>query len=147
MPDDSYPVLLERALAQAIHDSSVGFYKTSGAYTTAEATLARPAIHTNGPDLPTSIDNCIVITQLEPMIEGRGNIVWRFQIFSRVKGTKVQAKNLAWALFKLLDHKQGIPAGFHISWVWMFSQLAFTADSNGRHSTAQTFYLRGRRPL
>ena len=146
MPD-SYPVLLDRALAQSIHDADIGLYKaTPGAVYTNAETATLPGI-VMGPGLPTGFDNCIVITQLDPISDGRANIIWRHQIITRVKGTKAQATNLAWAVREHIDHKQNVPPGFHISWSWLFSQLTFTADSNGRHSTAQTVYSRGRRPL
>ena len=146
MPD-SYPVLFEKALAQAIDDANLGLYKSTGSYTAVETTVATPGIMTTGPDLPTTFDNCIVLTQLEPITDGRANIVWRIQLFVRLKGTKTQIKDLVWNLRVLLDHKQNIPSGFDVSWVWVFSQLFFTADSSQRQSAALTVYFRGRRPL
>jgi hypothetical protein len=143
---DSYPVLFGRALAQALDDAGVGLYKSSATYTAAE-TASLPGIILGGPDFPTSFDNCIVLNELDPIIDGRADITWRYQILSRVKGTKVQAKNLAWSIFTTLDHKQNVPAGFRVSWVWQVSQLTFTPDTQGRPSTAQSFYFRGRRPL
>jgi hypothetical protein len=143
---DSYLVLFERGLAQHLDDLALGLYKPSAVYTTAEATVERPAI-VSGPDLPTTLDNVIALTTLDPIREGRANFTHRIQILSRLKGTKVQSRNLAWNLAAALDHKQGIPAGFNVSWVSLFSQLTFTKDSNGRYSTAQTFYLKGRRPV
>lgn len=143
---DAYPVLFRRGVAQHLDDLELGLYKTSGNYTVAESTLARPAI-SFGPDMPTTYDNAIVLTMLEPLREGRANLVWRIQITTRLKGTKAQAENFAWALFEALDQKQNIPAGFNVSWVSMFSQLLATADTSGRLTTYQTFYFRGRRPL
>ena len=145
MPD-SYLVLFERGLAQHLDDIVLGLYKPNAVYTAAEATLERPAI-VSGPDLPTTLDNVIALTTLDPIREGRANFTHRIQILSRLKGTKVQSRNLAWNLATALDHKQGIPAGFNVSWVSLFSQLTFTKDSNGRYSTAQTFHFKGRRPL
>ena len=143
MPD-SYPVLFARALAQHLDDENVGLYKTTGAYTPQE-TATTPGILL-GDDFPTGFDNCIVINELQPVPDGRANIVWRFQLLSRVKGTRAAARNLAWSIFEALDHRENVPAGFDVSWVWLFNQLPFTADSQGRRSTAQTFYFRGRRP-
>lgn len=144
---DAYPVLFDRALAQALDDLEVGLYKPTGTYTTADATLALPAILVTGPDLPTTLDNCIVLNQLDPIVEGRADLVHRVQVISRLKGTQVQARNLAWELFTALDHKEQIPPGFNISWVWLFSELRATKDSSARYTTYQTFYFRGRRPL
>jgi len=144
---DTYPVLFERGVAQKLHDLELGLYKPSGNYTPAEATLLRPAVSLTGPDLPTTYDNCIVLNTLDPLREGRADLVSRIQIISRTKGTKTDAKNLAWNLATALDQKSNIPEGMHVSWVWLFSELRATADTNGRHTVYQTFYFRGRRPL
>lgn len=144
---ESYPVLFEKALAQWLDDQNLGLYKPTGSYTAAEATLTAPGITTNGPDLPTTFDNCLVLTSLDPIVDGRANFVWRIQIVGRLKGTKTQAKDLLWNLRVALEHKQNIPPGFFISWVSVFSSLMFTADSSGRHSFSLTVYFRGRRPI
>ena len=146
MPD-TYLVEFDRALAQTLDDLALGLYKPTGIYTAAESTIALPAILTGGPDLPTTLDNCIVLNQQDPIFEGRANMVHRVQIISRLKGTQVQARNLSWGLFTALDHKERIPADFNISWVWLFSELRATKDSNARYTTYQNFYFRGRRPL
>ncbi len=143
---DSYPVLFERALAQALETAGLGQYDLTEVYTAASATVANPAI-LMGPNLPTTLDNCIVITALEPIPDGRANILWRYQMLGRLKGTKAQIKNLAWNMRVALDHKQNIPSGFDVSWSWVFSELLFSPDSSGRQSFTQTVYFRGRRPL
>jgi len=143
---DSYLVLFDRALAQAIDDAALGLYKTTGAYTAAESTVALPVILI-GSELPTTLDNCIVLNQQEPISEGRADLVHRVQIISRLKGTAIQSRNLAWALFEALDHKERIPAGFDVSWVWRFSELHLSKDSNDRYIVYQNFFFRGRRPL
>lgn len=143
---DSYPVLFDRALAQSLDDLNLGLYKSSGVYTVAESTLQLPPILISN-DMPTTLDNCIVLNQQEPIIEGRADLVQRVQIISRLKGTLTQSRNLSWAIFTALDHKEQIPAGFNISWVWRFSELRTTKDTNGRYTVYQNFYFRGRRPL
>ncbi|GAA3730096.1 hypothetical protein GCM10022239_03380 [Leifsonia bigeumensis] len=144
---DSYLVLFDRALAQALDDLELGLYKPTGTYTAAESTLAKPAILVSGPDLPTTLDNCIVLNQLDPIIEGRADLVHRVQIISRLAGTKTQARNLAWSLRVALDQKEQIPPGFYVSWSTIFSELAATRDESGRYTTYQNFHFRGRRPL
>lgn len=145
MPD-SYLVEFDRALAGALHSLNLGLYKASGTYTAAEATIAKPAILI-GSELPTTLDNCILLNQQEPIADDRANLVHRVQIISRIKGTRNESRNLAWALFEALDHKEQIPANFYISWVWRFSELHLSKDSNGRYIVYQNFYFRGRRPL
>jgi len=143
---DSYLVLFDRGLAQALDDAELGLYKTSGTYTAAESTVELPVILIGG-EMPTTLDNCIVLNQQEPISEGRGNLTHRVQIISRLKGTAIDSRNLAWALFEALDHKERIPEGFNVSWVWRFSELSLTKDSNARYTVYQNFYFRGRRPL
>jgi len=143
---DSYLVLFDRGLAQKLDDLELGLYKTSGLYTPAESTIAKPVILI-GSELPTTLDNCIILNQQEPIVEGRADLVHRVQIISRIEGTRNQSRDLAWALFEALDHQEHIPAGFYISWVWRFSELHLSKDSNGRYLVYQNFYFRGRRPL
>lgn len=143
---DSFPVLFQRALGQHLHNAALVNYKTSGTYTAADATLTKPGL-TFGPDLPTTFDNVVMLTTLEPIRDGRADLIHRIQVTSRLKGTKVQAQNLAWALFTALDQQENVPAGFHISWATMFSQLGpTTPDSSGRFLIYQNFHFRGRRP-
>ncbi|SFN66147.1 hypothetical protein [Mycetocola miduiensis] len=137
----SQEVELKRALAQYLHDQQVGVYKAG----TIPYTATERGIFTNGPDLPTTLDNCIVLTSRRPIPEGRSNLVFPIDILSRVKGNRIAAGNLAGFIFDALDHKEGVPPGMHISWAWEFSRLDYSADSNGRTASIQTFYFRGRR--
>ena len=146
MPD-TYLVEFDRALAQTLDDLALGLYKPTGVYTAAESTIALPAILTGGPDLPTTLDNCLVLNQQDSIVDGRANLTHRVQIISRLKGTRNDSRNLAWALFMALDHKEQIPAGFNISWSWRFSELHTNKDSNARYTVYQNFWFRGRRPL
>lgn len=143
---DSYLVRFDRGLAQALDDASLGFYKPSGTYTAAESTVELPVILIGG-EMPTTLDNCLVLNQQEPISEGRGDLIHRVQIISRLKGTAIDSRNLAWALFEALDHKERIPDGFDVSWVWRFSELHLSRDSNDRYTVYQNFFFRGRRPL
>lgn len=130
---------LKRALAQYLHDKQVGIFKP-GAYLATER-----GITTNGPKLPTSYDECIVLTSRRPIPEGRSNLIFPVDVFSRVKGDSNAAGNLAGLIFETVDHKENVPPGLHISWAWEFSRLDISADSSGRSATLQTFYFRGRR--
>lgn len=147
MPDpDGYPILFLRNVAQYIEDQQIGTYKAAdeGNYTSAER-----GIYTNGPDLPTitGSDNCIVLSWLEPVADGRANMLWRVQCLSRVKGSRIAASNLAWRLRTAFDHKENVPPGMYMSWSEVFAELAYSTDSSGRCSTSQTLHFRGRRPL
>lgn len=141
---DSYAIIFKRALAQHLEDHAAGKYRSDGTnYLSTER-----GIYTSGPALPTvtGSDNCIVLTWLAPIADGRANMLYRVQIFSRVKGNSIAAENLAALIAKALDQLQNIPAGQNVAWVELTSELAFTADASGRCATAQTFTFMGRRP-
>lgn len=134
-------LILRRALAQYFEDQSIGVYRSDGTnYTATER-----GIFTNGPTLPTTLDNCLVLTSLTSIADGRANMVDRVQVFGRVKGNNIAAENLEDLVFSRLDQKEGVPPGLHISWAWRFSMLQFEPDTNARSSFAATYYFRGRR--
>jgi len=139
---DAYSLLFKRALAQHLEDQGAGVYRSDGTnYLSTER-----GIYTNGPDLPTAAgtDNCIVLTWLSPIPDGRGDMLYRVQTFTRVKGNVITAENAAAVVGGALDQKQGVPFD-DVSWCELFSQLTFTADSSGRTAVAQTFHFTGRR--
>lgn len=141
MADPESPELLfKRALAQYLEDQGVGVYNDDGA---SYASGVR-GIYTNGPTLPTA-DNCIVLTSLKPISDGRANRIYRIQVFTRVKGNNISANNVAHLVWAALDHAENVPPGMDVSWVEEFSRLDFEPDSNGRSAVAQTFHFRGRR--
>lgn len=141
MVDPTSPLLLlRRALATDMNANAIGVYKTTGSYLATER-----GIFTNGPTLPTTLDNCIVLTSLPSIPEDRANLIHRIQIFGRVDGNNIAAENLEQLIFARYDHSHGIPTGFNISWMSRFSTLQFEPDSSGRASFAATYYLRGRR--
>lgn len=140
---DAYPIIFRRALAQYLEDSGVGVYNSDGAnYAAGER-----GIYPKG-TIPTyaGSDNCIVENWLSPIPDGRANMLYRVQLFSRVKGDRTAAENFAALIEGALDQKQNIPAGHNVSWVELFSALALSADTSGRCGTYQTFHFSGRRP-
>lgn len=142
MPDpDSPELILKRALAQYLETAGAGAYRPAVGdnYLSTER-----GIYTGGPTLPTA-DNCIVLTSLQPIAQGRADMVWRIQAYTRVKGSNVAAGNAAAFVSSLIDQKENVPPGLHVAWAWSFSRLEFGPDSNGRSAVAETFYFRGRR--
>lgn len=137
---DSPELILKRALAQFLHDNGAGVYKAAGSYVATER-----GIFTNGPTLPTTLDNCIVLATRKPIADGRANLIFPVDVYGRVKGNNLAANNLAGLLFGLLDHKSNVPPGLDISWCHEFSRLDISADSSGRSAFSSTYYLRGRR--
>lgn len=141
MADEISPELeLKRALAQFLHDNGHGVYKPVGAYTATER-----GIYTNGPTLPTTGDNAIVLTTFQPVSDGRSNLLFRVQIFLRLKGSNITVGNAAAGIRADLDHKEGVPPGLNISWCESVSRLDFEPDSNQRAAVAENYTFRGRR--
>ncbi|TFC92041.1 MULTISPECIES: hypothetical protein [Cryobacterium] len=141
---ESYAVTFKRVLAQYLEDQGLGAYRSDGSVYLA----TERGIYTNGPTTPTATgsDNCIVLTWLKPDPDGRANMLYRVQVYSRIKGNTIAAENLAGAITKALDQKANIPAGEHVAWVELVSELLVTADTSGRCGTFQTFTFQGRRP-
>lgn len=138
---DSQELLIKRALAQYLEDRGAGVYRSDGtSYTASER-----GVYTNGPTLPTTGDNCIVLASRKPIADGRANLIFPIDVYGRVKGNNLAAGNLAGLIFTLLDQKSNVPPGMHISWCYEFSRLDISADSNGRCAFASTYYFRGRR--
>jgi hypothetical protein len=138
---DAYPILFRRAVAQHLADQGAGVY-SAGAYASTDR-----GIYTNGPALPTTLDNCIVLSWLSPIATGRAGMLYRLQVTSRIKGSVIAAENFAALIEAAMDQKQNVPPGLFVSWCELFSSLALSADSSGRCATIQTFHFTGRRPL
>lgn len=138
---DAYPILFRRALAQYLADQGAGVYSTSNYASTDRG------IYTNGPTMPTTNDNCIVLSWLSPIADGRANMLYRVQVMSRIKGSSIAAENFAALISGALDQKANVPPGMHVAWCELFSSLALSADSSGRCATSQTFHMTGRRPM
>ena len=137
---DAYPIIFRRALAQYLADQGVALYSTSNYASTDRG------IYTNGPTMPTTNDNCVVLSWLSPIADGRANMLYRVQIMSRIKGSSIAAENFAELISAPLDQKQNVPPGMNVAWCELFSSLALSADSSGRCATSQTFHFSGRRP-
>ncbi|WP_213816182.1 hypothetical protein [Glaciihabitans sp. dw_435] len=137
-------VTLRRGLAQYLADHDVAVYRPVGAYTAGER-----GIYTLGAGMPTvaGSDNALVLRSLQTVATDRADMLYRVQIESRIKGSPIDAENLAAFIASVMDQKQDVPPGLHIAWCSLFSQLAISADSSGRCGTFQTFHLMGRRGL
>ena len=138
---DAYPIIFRRALAQHLADQGVGVYSTSNYASTDRG------IYTNGPEMPTTNDNAIVLSWLQPIASGRANMLYRVQIMSRVKGSRIAAENFAALIEAAMDQKQNVPPGMNVAWCELFSSLTLSADSSGRCAVSATYHFTGRRPL
>lgn len=136
MPD-APEIVLNRALAQLLHDADLAVYQPVG-------TLPNRGIRLDGV-LPTGIDDCTVLTPLRPIPDGRADITYRTQVYTRRKGSILVARKWAADLRALLDQKEYTPAVLGISWAWEFSGDDFEPDTQGRSAAVATYYFRGRR--
>ncbi|MFD4111620.1 hypothetical protein ACFWWU_36515 [Streptomyces sp. NPDC058650] len=140
MLDPAPETILARALAQLLADNELGVYRPDGdAYVNPEhgVLIDRP--------LPTTFDACTLVSPQVPIADGRADILYRVQLFTRLKGTVADVKAHAHAVFTLLDHAEYTPAILGISWAEEYSRTYFDADTQKRVAVAQNFSFRGRR--
>ncbi|MDN4598455.1 hypothetical protein [Leifsonia virtsii] len=140
----AYPVRLARGVAQHAADAGLGVFRLDGPkYTDPEV-----GIFTNGPELPTTIDRCIVLTVLDPTPEGRENLITPIQFRYRLApgATPTDALGFGWRIRETYEHLERVVFGdVRISFVEYRNSLPFTADSSGRPGGTVTLYFRGRR--
>lgn len=135
---DAPEIVLNRALALLLHERSLAVYKPEGA-------IPERGIRLDGV-MPTTVDEFTLLTPLRPIPEGRADMVYRTQVFTRRKGSVLLARAWAAGLRAVLDQTEYTPAVLGISWAWEFSGDDFEPDSQGRSAVAATYYFRGRRP-
>lgn len=136
--DDAPEVVLNRALAQILHDAELAIYVPDGP-------IVERGIRLDGV-MPTTVNEFTLLTPLPPVADGRADVVYRSQIFTRRIGSPNTARSWAASLRAVLDQKAYTPRVLGISWAWEFSALDFDRDTQGRVDTAATYYFRGRRP-
>lgn len=137
MPD-APEIVLNRALAQLLHDAGLAVYKPTGA-------IVERGIRLDG-IMPTTVDEFTLLTPLRPVPDGRADMVYRSQVYTRRKGSVLVARNWAADLRAVLDQKEYTPPTLGISWAWEFSGDDYEPDSQGRAAAVATYYFRGRRP-
>lgn len=141
---DAYPVRLLRGVAQHAADAGLGVYRLPGPpYTNPEV-----GILTNGPDLPTTIDRCIVLTLLDPTPDGREDLITPIQFRYRLAAgaSNTDALAFGWRIRETFDQlERAVFGDVRIAFVGYRSALPFTPDANGRPGGTVTFYFLGRR--
>ncbi|MBC6496108.1 hypothetical protein [Microbacterium sp. 4-7] len=135
---DAPEIILNRALAQLLQDHNLAVYKPSGA-------IVERGIRLDG-IMPTTVNEFTLLTPLRPIADGRADMTYRAQIFTRRLGSPLAVRSWAADLRALLDQQEYTPAVLGISWAWEFSATDFDPDSQGRSATAATYHFRGRRP-
>lgn len=134
---DAPEIILNRALAQLLHDNGLAVYAPTGA-------LPERGIRLDGV-LPTTLNECTVLTPLRPIPDGRADITYRTQIYTRRKASILVVRKWAADLRAVLDQSEYTPSVLGISFAREFSGLDFEADTQGRTATALTYHFRGRR--
>lgn len=134
---DAPEIILNRALAQLLHDNDLAFYDPA-------VVLPERGTRTDGV-MPTTVTEFTVITPLRPIPDGRADMLYRAQIYTTRKGSPLTIRSWAADLRAVLDQKEYTPAVLGISWAFEFSALDFDRDTQGRVATAATYHFRGRR--
>jgi hypothetical protein len=136
---DSPEKLLNRALAQLLHDNGLAV-RVSGSDSIPERGIRIDGI------VPTDVNECTVLTAFRPIADGRANLIYRTQFFTRRQGSTLVVRDWAADLRALLDHAEHTPNILGISYAWEFSGVDFDPDTQGRSAIAATYHFRGRRP-
>lgn len=134
---DAPEIILNRALAQLLHDRGLAVYVTTGA-------IPPRGIRLDG--VMPLIDEFTLLTPLRPISDGRAGMTYRTQIYTRRNGSILTARNWAADLRAVLDQQEYTPAVLGISWAWEFSGDDYEPDTQGRSAAVATYYFRGRRP-
>lgn len=136
---DAPEVILNRAIAQLLHDNGLALNETKPDGTIPERGIRKDGI------MPTN-NEFTLLSALRPIPDGRADMTYRTQIFTRRKGSPNDIRTWMSDLRAVLDQKEYTPAVLGISWAWESSGLDFDRDSQGRVSAAATYHFRGRRP-
>lgn len=134
---DAPEIILNRALAQLLDDWGLAVYQTSG-------TIPAKGIRLDG--VMPMIDEFTLLTPLRPVPDGRADMTYRTQIYTRRKGSPLITRQWAADLRARLDQTEYTPNVLGISWATEFSALDFDPDTQGRSAVALTYNFRGRRP-
>jgi hypothetical protein len=134
---DAPEVILNRAIAQLLHDRGLAVYATTGV-------IPPRGIRLDG--VMPLIDEFTLLTPLRPIPDGRADMTYRTQIYTRRKGSILTARSWAADLRAVLDQREYTPAVLGISWAREFSGDDYEPDTQGRSAAVATYYFRGRRP-
>lgn len=134
---DSPAFILNDALARLISDAGLASYEP-------DSVITERGTRIDGV-MPTSVDEFTLITPLAPLPDGRSDMTYRAQIFTRRRGSVLDVLGWAADLRRLLDQKAYVPRVLGISWAWEFNSTEFEPDTQGRSSVAATYMFRGRR--
>lgn len=135
---DAPEVALNRALAERLHAMQLAVWAPTGK-------LPERGIRIDGV-MPTSVEEFTLLTPLRPIPEGRADMVYRSQIYTRRKGSLNDVRAWAADLRSHLDQREYPLPILGISFAFEFSALDFEPDTQGRSAVAATYHFLGRRP-
>lgn len=135
---DAPEISLNRALAVLLDAHGLAVYRPEGA-------IPERGIRLDGV-MPTTVHEFTLLSPLRPIPDGRADMTYRTQIYTRRKGSILVARAWAADLRAVLDQTEYTPAVLGISWAWEFSGDDHEPDSQGRSAALATYYFRGRRP-
>lgn len=134
---DAPEIILNRALAQLLHDHGLAIYQPIGA-------APERGIRLDGV-MPTLLKEFTLLTPLRPIPDGQADMTYRTQIYTTRLGSPLTIRSWAAELRDILDQKEYTPNVLGISWSSEFSAIDFDRDTQGRVATAATYTFRGRR--
>lgn len=135
---DAPELVLRRALAVLLNSW------TLAVYTSPTATLAAKGVKTDGV-MPTSLDEFTMLSSPPSTADGRANMLYRVQFYTRRIGSPLLVEKWANDLRDRLDQKEYLPNILGISWSSEYSRLYFDADTQDRVAVAVNYAFRGRR--
>jgi hypothetical protein len=135
---DAPEIVLNRAIAVLLQSEGLAVYAPTGP-------IPNKGIRLDGV-MPTTVNEFTLLTPLRPVPDGRSDMEYRTQIYTRRVGSLLVARQWASDLRELLDQQEYPLNVLGISWAYEFSATDFEPDSQGRSAVACTYYFRGRRP-
>lgn len=129
--------LLARTIAQLLAGWDLALYDP-------DAPLVERSTRTDG-EVPTTIQECTVITALPTVFDGRADALYRVQVFTRRTGNLPVVQEWAHALHTRLHNTEYTPNILGIAFASETSRLYFDPDTQKRSAVAVTYAFRGRR--
>lgn len=136
---DSPERVLNRAVAQMLHDAGLAIYQPAG-------TIPERGIRIDG-IYPTTLTEFTVITPLLPSSDPgyAADVTYRAQISTFRNASPLALHDWAAELRSVLHQKAYTPNVLGISWAEELSAHVFEPDTQGRASVSATYTFRGRR--
>lgn len=136
---DAPELTLRRTLAGLLDSWGLAEYQPNPGQTFPERGIRLDGV------LPTTVKEFTVLSSPPSVADGRANMLYRVQFFTRRAGGLTPVENWANALRDRLDQKEYLPSILGISWAWEMSRTYFERDTETHSAVAVTYGFRGRR--